>query len=66
MRTFSITQTYVDKDDPRLGILDAASFTMFSETNMLKDYSMGQLVFGCDMITPIKHKVDWELIRQKK
>ena len=27
---------------------------------------MDQLVFGCDMIFPIKHKVDWELIRQRK
>ena len=27
---------------------------------------MGQLVFGRDIILPIKHKVDWELIRQTK
>ena len=27
---------------------------------------MFQLVFGHDMIIPIKHKVDWELIRQRK
>ena len=26
---------------------------------------MGQLIFGCDMILPIKHKVNRELIRQK-
>ena len=29
-------------------------------------YSLGQLVFGCYIILPIKHKVDWELIRQQK
>ena len=27
---------------------------------------MGQLVFFCDMIILIKHKIYWELIRQKK
>ena len=29
---------------------------------MLKCYSPVQLVFGRDMILPIKHKVDWELL----
>ena len=33
---------------------------------MLKAYSPGQLVFGCDMILPIKQMVDYKLIRQKK
>ena len=32
---------------------------------MLKCSILGQLVFDCDMFLPIKHKVDWELIRQK-
>ena len=27
---------------------------------------MGQLIFGRDIIIPIKHRVDWELIRQQK
>ena len=31
-----------------------------------KGYSPGQLIFGRDMILLIKHRVDWELIRQKK
>ena len=30
-----------------------------------KNYSPGQLLFGRDMTLPIKHKVDWELIRHK-
>ena len=32
---------------------------------MLKGYSPGQLMFGRDMILLIKHKLDWELIRQQ-
>ena len=28
--------------------------------NRLKGYITDQLVFGSDMLLPIKHKVDWE------
>ena len=48
-----------------VGQLKAAEFAIHSTTNRLKGYSLGQLVFGCDMIIPIKHTVDWELIRQQ-
>ena len=65
MRNFSIKETYVDKDDPFLVILDATSFAICSTTNGLKFNSPVQLVFFCDMILPIKHKVDRELIRQQ-
>ena len=49
-----------------MGILSGTAFAILSTTNGLKGYSPGQLVFGCDMILPIKHKVDWELICQRK
>ena len=57
MRTFNITETYVDEDDPWLGILAASSFAIISTTNRLKGCSLGQLVFFRDTIIPIKHKV---------
>ena len=66
MQTFNITQTYSDKNDPWTGILAAAAFPIRSTTNRLKGYSPGQLLFGHDMILPIKHKLDWVLIRQQK
>ena len=66
MRNFNITQTYVNEDDPWLGIISAAAFTIFSTTNMLKCYSMGQLVFVRDIIPLINNKLDWELLRQQK
>ena len=47
---FNITKTYVDKDDPWLGILDATEIEISSTTNMWKGYSLCQLVFGRDMI----------------
>ena len=65
VQTFKITKTYVEKDNPWSVNLTAAEFAIHSTTNRLKGYSLGQLVFGCDMIIPIKHTVDWELIRQQ-
>ena len=58
VRTFNITQTYVDKEDPLLGILAAAAFEICSTKNNLKGYSLGKLIIGRDIIPPIKHNVD--------
>ena len=66
MRIFNISETYVDKDDPWLRFFSESEFGMFSTTNRLKGYSLGQLSFGRDMILLTKNKVDWELIRQRK
>ena len=66
VRTCNNTQTYVEEDDPWLVNFAAAAFSIISTTNNPKGYSLGQLLFGCDIIIPIKHRVDWELIRQKK
>ena len=66
VRSFNITQTYVDKDDPCLGILASEAFTIRWTKNRSKGHSPGQLVFVRDMILPIKNKMEWELICQKK
>ena len=66
LRTFRIQQTYVDKNNLLTGILAAAEFAILSTTNIQKGYSPRQLIFGRGMILPIKHRVDWELIRQQK
>ena len=66
VRTFNIQQTYVDENDLWTGILAAAAFAIRSTTNGQKCFSLVQLIFGRDMILSIKHRVDWELIRQKK
>ena len=54
MRTFNMIETYVDEDYPWSGILAAAAFTTFPKTNELKGYSPEYLVFGRDMVLPIK------------
>ena len=52
------TQTYIDKNDPWMGILDAAEFEILSTTNGQKGHSPGQLIIVRDIILPIKHRVD--------
>ena len=62
---FNIQQTYVDKNELWTGILAAAALGNFSTTSRQKGYSPGQLIFGRDIILPLKNRVYWELIRQK-
>ena len=64
VQNFNIQQTYVDKNDPWMGILAEAAFAILSTTSGKKGYSPVKLIFVRDMIPPIKHMVDWELIRQ--
>ena len=59
MRTFKISKTYIDEDDSQLGILAAAAFAIHLTTNRQKVYSLGQLIFGRDMILTIEHTVYW-------
>ena len=66
VRTYTIKDAYIYEDDPWLVILAAAAFTILSTEIRLKGYCPGQLVFGRNMIHPIKHMVDWELIHQRK
>ena len=66
VRTFKIQQPCVEKNDPWTGILDAAAFAILSITNRKNVYSPSQMIFDRDMIILIKHRMDWELIRQQK
>ena len=47
------------EDNPWLGILETAAFVICSTKNRLTGHSPGQLVFGRDMIPPIKHTAVW-------
>ena len=59
VRTLNIKEAYFDEDDPWSGISAEEACEIISTTNRLKGYSMGLLVFGLDIILPIKHKVYW-------
>ena len=64
--TYNIQETYIDDDDPWMGILAIAAFAVRSTYHIIKNKSPNQLVFGRDMMLPINHVVDWRFIRQKK
>ena len=59
VRTSNIQQTHVDENEPWMSIFAAAVFAIRSTTNTQKGYSPFQLIFGHDMILPIKYGVDW-------
>ena len=49
-----------------MGILEAAEFVIWSTKNSIKGYTLGQWLFGLNVILPIKNLVDWKLIRQQR
>ena len=49
-----------------MGIEAYAEFMIISTHSIIKLYTPGKLVFGNNMILPIKHNSDWELIHQQK
>ena len=63
--TYNIKETYIYEGGHWLDILAAEAFTIGSTENRLKFNIPVQLLFGRDMILPIKHTADWELIHQK-
>ena len=62
----NIPNAVVDESYRWMGILAAAEFAILSTTNKQNVYGTGQLIFGRDMILPIEHRVDWELLCQRK
>jgi hypothetical protein len=66
IRTFELEDNYLDEEDPWKGILSATAFAICSTFHTTLNHTPGQLVFGRDMIFNIKHKANWEFIRQKK
>ena len=64
--TYNLQIFYVDEGDTWKQILMSAASVILSTYHTNKVRNLGQLVFGRDMITPIKKIADWELIHQQK
>ena len=65
IRTFDLEKNYLDETDPWKGILSATAFAVRSTYHTTLKKSPGQLIFGRDMILNVKHKANWEYIKQK-
>ena len=42
------------------------AFVVLSKTSKKEGYCLGVLIFGRDIILPIKHRLDWKLLHQIK
>jgi len=63
---FKLEENYLEEDNPWKGILSATAFAVRSTYHTTLKHTPGQLVFGQDMILPIKHIANWEYIHQNK
>ena len=66
LRTFELSNRELPRYDPFGGFLAAAAWAIRSTYHTTLDATPGQLVFGRDMLLPIKFKVDWAYIKQRK
>ena len=66
LRTFELEQKELDTNDPWGPFLSAAAWAIRSTVHTTLEATPGQLIFGRDMLLPIRIKTDWAMIRQRK
>ena len=62
VRTFELDKYYVDRDNPREGILAVEAFAIRSTFHTTQNKLPDQLDFGRYMIVPIEHVANWRII----
>ena len=66
LRTFELEEQDLSEEDPWSSFLSAAAFTIRSTYHTTIGATPAQLVFGRDMILPLRFTADWELIRERR
>ncbi len=66
LRTFELEKRDLDEKDPWTPFLTAAAYAICSTYHTMLQAMPGQLVFGRDMILPIKFRADWARIRHQR
>ena len=66
LRTFELEEQHLDERDPWTPFLQAACFAIRSTYHTTLGATPAQLVFGRDMILPIRYKADWEAISARR
>ena len=66
LRNFDIDEQDLDEDDPLEEFLTAIAYTIKTNVHILLWDPPGQLIFGRDMILPIKYWADWDVITQRR
>ena len=66
LRTFELEERELDGKDPWTPFLQAACFAIRSTFHTTLGATPAQLVYGRDMILPVKFKADWALIHARR
>ena len=66
LRTFELEEKELDENDPWSTFLSATVFAIKSTYHTVLDATPGQIVFGRDMVLPIRFKADWAAIIKRK
>ena len=66
LRTFELEEQELEEENPFEPFMTAIAYAIRSTHHTTLGASPGQLVFGRDMILPIKFTTDWALIAQRK
>jgi transposase InsO family protein len=66
LRTFELQERELDATDPWSSFLASAAFAIRSTYHTTLGASPGQLVFGRDMLLPIKFKANWAEIKARR
>jgi hypothetical protein len=66
LRTFELQERELDINDPWSAFLASAAFAIRSTFHTTLGASPGQLVFGRDMLLPIKFKANWAEIKARR
>jgi hypothetical protein len=65
LRTFELQEREMDANDPWSSFLASAAFAIRSMYHTTLRATPGQLVFGRDMLLPIKFKANWAEIKAR-
>ena len=66
LRTFELEKRELNEKDPWAPFLTAVAYAIRSTFHTTLQATPAQLVFGRDMILPLKFKADWARIRQQR
>ena len=66
LRTFELEERELDEHDPWTPFLQATCFAIRSTYHTTLGATPAQLVFGRDMILPLKFKADWAMIQSRR
>lgn len=66
LRTFELEEVDLDETNPWEPFLVAAAFAIRSTFHTTLGATPAQLVFGRDMILPIRFQADWTAIQQRR